>query len=166
MPTQTFNRFFISELHRLLGQEKRIATILPRLEEAAEAPLLRTTFANCAREARTAQTRLEDVFSGIGKKPITKTCPRVEGLVEECEKIAKLKADPRVRDVALIAAAQHFTHDQIAGYGCARTWATLLDLGREANLLQQTLDEKKLMDTQFTRLAERINKDAVALTTA
>jgi ferritin-like metal-binding protein YciE len=61
----------------------------------------------------------------------------------------------------VIAAAQHVEHDEIAGYGCARTWARMLGHSGAANLLQKTLDEEKASDQLLSKLAERINEDAL-----
>lgn len=51
----------------------------------------------------------------------------MEGLVEEGKEIIEEDMDPQVRDVALICAAQKVEHYEIASYGCARTYARLLD---------------------------------------
>jgi ferritin-like metal-binding protein YciE len=48
-----------------------------------------------------------------------------------------------VLDAGLIAAAQKVEHYEIAGYGCARTYAELLNQTSASDLLQQTLDEEK-----------------------
>ena len=62
-------------------------------------------------------------------------------------------ADPDVRDAALIAAAQRVEHYEIAGYGCARTFASILGDEETASLLQQSLDEEKETDVKLTELA-------------
>jgi ferritin-like metal-binding protein YciE len=61
----------------------------------------------------------------------------------------------------LIAAAQKVEHYEIATYGCARTYAELLDDTNASELLQQTLDEEKLTDQKLTDLAAEINVEAV-----
>ena len=65
------------------------------------------------------------------------------------------------RDAALIAVAQHLEHDEIAGYGCARTWASLLGHRGVASALQRTLNEERRVDERLTRLAESLNRAAV-----
>jgi ferritin-like metal-binding protein YciE len=74
----------------------------------------------------------------------------------------KERADSDVLDAALIAAAQRVEHYEMAGYGCARTYAHLLGLDDDLKLLQQTLDEEGDTDHLLTDLAERvINIDAL-----
>jgi ferritin-like metal-binding protein YciE len=52
-------------------------------------------------------------------------------------------------------------HYEIAGYGCVRTYAELLDEGDAASLLEETLEEEKETDQKLTGLAEAINVEAV-----
>jgi len=61
----------------------------------------------------------------------------MEGLLEEGKEIMSEEAEPEVMDAALIAAAQRVEHYEIAGYGCARTFARQLGHEEAANLLQQ-----------------------------
>jgi ferritin-like metal-binding protein YciE len=56
----------------------------------------------------------------------------------------------------LICAAQKVEHYEIASYGCARTFATLLGLDEVAELLQETLDEEGNADKKLTELAETV----------
>ena len=58
--------------------------------------------------------------------------------------------------------AQRVEHYEIAGYGTVRTFANMLGLSDQADLLQQTLDEEGQTDKRLTSLAETVvNIDAV-----
>jgi ferritin-like metal-binding protein YciE len=58
---------------------------------------------------------------------------------------------------------QHMEHYEIAGYGCARAFAEVLDEAGVAELLQETLEEEEDCDRRLTRLAENVvNVDAEA----
>jgi ferritin-like metal-binding protein YciE len=49
----------------------------------------------------------------------------------------------------------------MAGYGTCRTWARLLGYEKQAQLLQQTLDEEQATDLLLTEIAtSQINIDA------
>ena len=86
----------------------------------------------------------------------------MEGLLKEGAELLEADAEPSVLDAALIAAAQRVEHYEIAGYGCARTYAKLLGHGEATKLLQQTLDEEKRTDEKLTELAVgSINTEAV-----
>jgi ferritin-like metal-binding protein YciE len=159
------NEFFVAELQRLYGEEKHVVELLPKLGRSAASVELKTMFTDCTKQATEQMRRLERIFEGIDEKARARECPRVDGLCRECESIANLEGDPQIRDVALIATSQHVTHDQIAGYGCARSWARILGKKQEADLLQTILDDKKQLDGRFTQLAEKVNREATALTT-
>jgi ferritin-like metal-binding protein YciE len=49
----------------------------------------------------------------------------------------------------------------MAGYGCVRTYANLLNHKKAASLLQQTLNEEGDTDKSLTKLAEQINVEAM-----
>jgi ferritin-like metal-binding protein YciE len=70
--------------------------------------------------------------------------------------MAKEDAEDEVRDAGLIAAAQRVEHYEIAGYGCARTYATLLRDTKGARLLDTTLREEGATDKKLTRLAKSV----------
>jgi ferritin-like metal-binding protein YciE len=71
--------------------------------------------------------------------------------------------DEEVRDAAMICAAQRVEHYEIAGYGCARTFAQQLGFENVAEMLQQTLDEEKAADEKLTQIAmDRVNTAAQA----
>src|SRR5205085_1735185 len=61
-----------------------------------------------------------------------------------------------VRDAGLIASAQRVEHYEIAGYGCARTYAELLGDRQGARLLQTTLREEANTDKKLTQLAKSL----------
>jgi ferritin-like metal-binding protein YciE len=80
----------------------------------------------------------------------------------EATEIIKEDADEEVRDAGLISAAQRVEHYEIAGYGCARTYAELLGDTKGAQLLRTTLEEETVTDKKLTELAKTmINLKAV-----
>jgi ferritin-like metal-binding protein YciE len=79
----------------------------------------------------------------------------IAGIIEEGQVLAQARGKPEVRDAALIAAAQHVEHYEMASYGTLRSFAERLGQPQVAHLLQQTLDEEKMTDEQLTQLAER-----------
>ena len=77
----------------------------------------------------------------------------MKGLIAEGEKVINEDGDGRVKDVALIAAAQRVEHYEIAAYGTARTLADQLGLGDAKRMLDDTLDEEAQTDKLLTKLA-------------
>ncbi|RUZ44011.1 DUF892 family protein, partial [Mesorhizobium sp. M7A.F.Ca.US.003.02.1.1] len=98
--------------------------------------------------------RLQQVFEIFGKRAQGKTCPAIDGIIEEGgEILEELQAAPAL-DAGLVAAAQAVEHYEIARYGTLVTWARLLGLNDAVPLLQQTLDEEKATDEALTQLGE------------
>jgi ferritin-like metal-binding protein YciE len=105
-------------------------------------------------------TRLENIFTTLGEKAKGEKCQGIEGVIDEGSDLVDDIDDPDVRDAAIIASAQRVEHYEMAGYGTARTFATLLGDDEASKLLQQTLDEEKEADQKLTALAEQINVNA------
>jgi ferritin-like metal-binding protein YciE len=160
MKLDNLEELLIEELKDLYDAEQQIAKALPKMAKKASSKELSKAFESHLRETEEQIARLERVFEALGQKPRRKKCKGVEGLLEEGKEIMKEKADPAVKDAALIAAAQRVEHYEMAGYGCVRTWARLLGHDQAARLLQQTLDEEKATDEKLTRIAEGINVTA------
>jgi ferritin-like metal-binding protein YciE len=80
----------------------------------------------------------------------------MEGLIKEGDEMIKEDAEDEVRDAGLIAAAQRVEHYEMAGYGCARAYAELLEDRQGARLLRTTLTEESDTDKKLTKLAKSV----------
>jgi ferritin-like metal-binding protein YciE len=157
----SLKELYVEELKDLYSAENQLLKALPKLAKTASSPKLRTVFEDHLEETRGQVKRLEEIFKQFDASPKGKKCKAMEGLIEEGAELMKGEADPGVRDVALIAAAQRVEHYEIAGYGCVRTYARLLGDDNAAELLRETLDEEVAADKILTELAETtINVEA------
>jgi ferritin-like metal-binding protein YciE len=147
---------FCWEIQDLYDAEQRLVDALPKMADAAHSPELKQAFQKHLAQTRRQVTRLEEVFSQIGREPERTTCAAMEGLIEEGKTVINASGDSDVRDAALIGAAQRVEHYEIAGYGTVRTFAQRLGHDEAAQLLQTTLDEEAATDKEFTRLAEEV----------
>jgi ferritin-like metal-binding protein YciE len=154
MEMNTLRDLYIDELKDLWSAEKQLVKALPRMAKAANDPELSKAFLTHLRQTEQQVRRLEQVFEDLGESPRGKKCIGMEGLIEEGQELIKERPDPDVLDAGLIAKAQHIEHYEIAGYGTVRTYAQLLGSDRQAQLLQQTLDEEGETDKLLTQLAE------------
>jgi ferritin-like metal-binding protein YciE len=158
---KTLHDLLLHELKDLYSAEKQITKALPKMIKAADNADLRQALEDHLAETEEQIRRLETIFgqleiSGRGMK-----CRAMEGLLEEGKSILEEEMDEDVRDAAIISAAQRVEHYEIAGYGCARTFAQRLGHSEVADLLQQTLDEEKAADDKLTQIAmDRVNAEA------
>lgn len=165
MKLTNLEALLVHEVRDLLYAEKRLVKALPKMVEAANDEKLRDAFEAHLQETRHHVERLEKVADELGIAPRGEKCEAMEGLLREADEILENRddIDPDVLDAALIAAAQRVEHYEMAGYGCARTFAKRLGFDRAAKLLQETLDEEGAADKKLTKIAESgVNKAAVS----
>jgi ferritin-like metal-binding protein YciE len=156
MPNESLLGLYKETLKDLYDAEHQILKTLPKLAEETSNDALRAAFREHEQVTRRQVERLEKVLQSLGENGEGKTCKGMRGLIAEGEEAMKEHKDSDVLDAALIAAAQKVEHYEIAGYGCARTYAAMLGLNDQADLLQKTLDEEGETDKKLTRLAESV----------
>ena len=162
MQLETLQDLFIEELKDVYHAEKQLVKALPKMAKAAASEDLKAAFEEHLAETEGHVERLEQVFELMGKKPATKVCKGMQGLVEEGKEIMEEDAEDEVKDAGLISAAQRVEHYEIAAYGTIRTFAESLGNQKAVDLLQQTLDEEKQTDENLTELSKNINFEATA----
>lgn len=162
MKLTTLQDLLVEELKDIYSAENQLVKALPRMAKAANSPELKEAFENHLLETETQVARLEQIFERLGIKPGRKKCKAMEGLVAEGKETISEDAEPMVHDAALIGAAQRVEHYEIAAYGTARTFATLVGDDETAELLQQSLDEEGQADKKLTEIAmSGVNQDAL-----
>jgi ferritin-like metal-binding protein YciE len=153
----TLEELFVEQLKDLYSAENQLIKALPAMAKAAHAPALKAGFEGHLEQTKEHAVRLEQILEELGEEAAGKKCQAMEGLIKEGKDLISEKASPEVKDVALIAAAQCVEHHEIAGYGCARTYAKILGHKEAAKTLQTTLDEEAATDKKLTVIAEKLN---------
>lgn len=153
--------FFIDSLKDIYWAENAIVTALPKMAANATSPYLSTMIKEHLAMTKNQITRLEQVFSILGKKAEGKKCEAMAGLVAEGESILMETVPGPVRDAGIIAASQKIEHYEIASYGTVCAFAKTLGENEVAMLLQRTLAEEKETDMLLSDAAyNSINFDA------
>jgi ferritin-like metal-binding protein YciE len=150
---KTLEDLFHHELKDLYSAEKQLTKALPKMAKAATNEDLRTAFESHLEETEGHVERLEKILSKLGLGTRGPKCAAMEGLIEEGKEVLEEEMEDDVRDAALIAAAQRVEHYEMAGYGCARTFAEQLGHDDAVALLQATLDEERGADEKLTQIA-------------
>lgn len=145
---------YVMQLQDLYDAENQLIEALPKLARAAQSPALKRGFEEHLEQTKEHARRIEEIFDELEESLDGKKCVGMAGIVKEGEEVLKEKIKPDVIDAALIAAAQHAEHYEIAGYGTARAFAEKLGNSSAAQLLQKTLDEEFETDKKLTKLAE------------
>ena len=164
MKLNSLKDLYVEQLKDLYSAENQLIKALPKMVEAASSDELRTSIEEHLEKTKQHAARLEKIFDRMGEDSKGPKCKGMEGLLKEgSEVIEDDEMDAEVKDAAMIAAAQRVEHYEIAGYGCVRTYATLLGDREAAALLEQTLEEEKEADETLTEIAEQINVEAVGV---
>jgi len=159
---ESLQKLYLEQLRDLHSAEEQILEALPKMIEKAKHPELKRAFQQHNQQTEQQLQRLEQLFKDLGEQSGGHTCKGMKGLIAEGEEAMGEFKDSDVLDAAMIAAAQRIEHYEMAGYGCSRTYATMLGLSNHADLLQRTLDEEGETDHKLTDLAESvINIDAL-----
>lgn len=166
MELETLYDLYLHELKDLHSAEEQLIKALPKMAKAAKNRQLAAGFNEHLRQTKQHAKRLEEILERLDESPNGPKCKGMEGLIKEGDEVMKEAADAEVRDAGLIAAAQRVEHYEMAGYGCARTYAELLGDKRGARILDTTLKEEGATDKKLTKLAKSaVNLNAVYVAT-
>lgn len=155
MAIKTLEDLFHETLKDIYYAERKILKALPKMARGAQDEKLKAAFLQHKEETEGQVERLQQVFEIIGKRPRAKTCPAIDGIVEEGEEIMEeFKGSPAL-DAGLLAAAQAVEHYEISRYGTLRAWAQQLGYTDAVKLLEETLAEESKTDEALTKLAEK-----------
>jgi ferritin-like metal-binding protein YciE len=151
---ESLQDLLVAQLRDMYSAEIQLVEALPRMEAAAQSTQLKRAFSDHAAETRKQVERLVDVFDLLTEEVGSEACEAMRGLISECKEAIAATGDPAVKDAALIACAQRVEHYEMAGYGCARTFAQQLGHAEVAQRLQQSLHEETLADVKLTQIAQ------------
>jgi ferritin-like metal-binding protein YciE len=156
MAEKTLEDLFHDTLKDVYYAERKILKTLPKLVKAAQAPELKAAFEKHRDQTEGHVERLVEVFDILGQKPQGKTCPAIDGILEEGAEIMEDYKGAAALDAGLIAAAQAVEHYEMTRYGTLKRWAQNLGLGDAVELLNATLKEESQTDTDLSALADQI----------
>jgi ferritin-like metal-binding protein YciE len=155
MPKEkTLEDLFHDTLRDIYYAERKILKALPKMAKGAESPQLKAAFEKHKGQTEAQVERLQKVFEIFGKRAQGKTCPAIDGIIEEGEEIMQdFKGTPAL-DAGLISAAQAVEHYEITRYGTLKRWAQNLGMNDAVKLLDATLREEEQTDVDLTKLAD------------
>lgn len=154
MPVKDLKGALVDSMKDLLHAEKQLTKALPKMAKKATNAELSKAFETHLEETKQQVGRLEEAFEALGRKPDTKVCVAMKGLIEEGEEIIAEAEDNDTCDAMMIAAAQKVEHYEISSYGTVISWAEQLGETEVARLFKQTIEEEKKADQILTKIAE------------
>jgi ferritin-like metal-binding protein YciE len=163
MADKNLESLFYDGLKDIYYAERKILKALPKMARGASGDDVRKAFEKHKEETEGQVERLQQVFEIFGKRAQGKTCPAVDGILEEGEEVLdEYKGTPAL-DAGLVAAAQAVEHYEIARYGTLKRWAQMLNLPQAVDLLEETLQQESATDEALSKLADAdVNARAAA----
>lgn len=148
-------KLFEHGLKDMYWAEKALTRAIPKMMKKAISEELQTALEDHLEVTEGQVEKLEKVFKGIDKAPRAKKCMGMTGIIEEGEEIMS-EFDSEVIDAAIISAAQKVEHYEMSSYMSMITLARTLDLVKEAELLQEILDEEMEADKTLMNIGIRL----------
>ncbi len=163
MADKNLESLFYDGLKDIYYAERKILKALPKMARGASGDDVRKAFEKHKEETEGQVERLQQVFEIFGKRAQGKTCPAIDGILEEGEEVLdEYKGTPAL-DAGLVAAAQAVEHYEIARYGTLKRWAQMLNLPQAVDLLDETLQQELATDEALSKLADAdVNARAAA----
>lgn len=150
-----FEKMFEDMLKDIYWAEQHLVDALEKMSEAATTSELKGAFEDHLFVTQKHVSRLEKIFSMLGKEAEAKKCDAMEGLIKEGERIIKETPEGSMtRDAGLIISAQKVEHYEIASYGSLVAVAYTLGHDDVAYILEKTLRDEENTDCQLTDIAE------------
>jgi ferritin-like metal-binding protein YciE len=156
MELESLKDLYVHELKDLYSAERQMIRNMPKMVKAATNRQLASAFKQHLEQTKRQAKRLEDVLASHGESTRGPKCQGMEGVLKEGDEMVQEDAEDEVRDAGLIAAAQRAEHYEMAGYGCARTYAQLLGDKKGAKTLDMILREEEAADLKLTKLAKSV----------
>jgi ferritin-like metal-binding protein YciE len=160
--TKSLEDMFLDGLKDIYYAEKKILKTLPRMAKGAESEEVAAAFEKHREQTEEQVERLEQIFESMDKPARGKTCPAIDGIIEEGSEILSDYKDAPALDAGLVGAAQAVEHYEIARYGTLIAWAEQLGMKDALQLLRKTLQEEMDTDEILTKLGEQgVNERAM-----
>jgi ferritin-like metal-binding protein YciE len=151
---KTLQDLFHETLKDIYYAERKILKALPKMAKGAQSEDLKAAFEKHRDQTEGHVERLQQVFDIFGKRAQGKTCPAIDGIIEEGEEILEDFEKTPALDAGLISAAQAVEHYEITRYGTLKRWAESLGMTDAVKLLDATLKEEETTDSDLTKLAD------------
>lgn len=149
---EELTKLFEHALKDMYWVEKTLTKSLPKMIKKAKSQELINALKEHLKVTEGQVTKLERVFSALDKKPQGKKCVGMDGILKEGEELmGEFKGS--ALDAAIIAAGQKVEHYEISSYNGMITLARTLDMPKEADLLQQVLNEEMESDKILANIA-------------
>ena len=164
MAPKTLSNAFVDQLRDVYYAERQILKALPKMIRAAKSRDLKDGLTKHRQETEGQVERLQQVLELIGERVRAKTCPAIDGILDEGAEVMEEYAGSPALHAVIAAAGQAVEHYEIARYGTLIAWAEELGHDDIVRFLTTNLNEEKAANTKLNTVALRkgVNRKAAS----
>jgi ferritin-like metal-binding protein YciE len=148
-------KLFTYKLGTVLSSEKKILTMLKKLEKRAQRQELREQFRHHREETEGQIRNIEQAFDVLGERATGHSNPVVDGLAEQTDTLWD-KTDDEIVDSVLLGGAAETEHLEIALYEDLITQARAMGQEQVVSLLEQNLEQEQHTLEEVKRASEEV----------
>jgi ferritin-like metal-binding protein YciE len=153
MSVSSIEDLYIHQLIEMYNAETQILAALPKMAKLAPTTVLQQAFHHHYDQTVTHVHRLEQILEVYTVQERPGENKALFALVEQGQHLTTLIDNWLTLELALIAAAQHVEHYEIAAYGTLHMLAVQLGDELAVGLLELTLNEEQETDFLLSQLA-------------
>lgn len=146
-------KLFEHALKDIYWVEKALTKSIPKMIKKASSNDLIEALEDHLEVTEDQVEKVERVFDAIDKTARGKKCIGMQGILDEGEEIMKEFEKSPALDAAIIMAAQKVEHYEMSSYMAMITLAETLNFPKEAELLQEVLQQEMQADQLLAKLA-------------
>jgi ferritin-like metal-binding protein YciE len=148
-------KLFSYKLGTVLSGEKKILSMLKKLEQRAQRDELKQQFRHHREETEGQIKNIEQAFEQLGEKATGRSNPTIEGLAQQADALFE-KADDQLVDNVLLGGAAETEHLEIALYEDLITQARAMGEQQVVSLLQENLEQEEHTLQEVKRASEQL----------
>ena len=156
-------KLFQHELGMALGAERKVETMLRKLEQQAQQPELKELFRHHLEETKGQIQNIEEAFQSLGADATGHHAEVADGLATEAEKMIGM-VDEQLVDAVIVGAATKNEHVEIAMYEGLITKAEAMGEQDIVALLQENLEQEQHTLEEVTRVSQQLAQQAAQQT--
>jgi ferritin-like metal-binding protein YciE len=159
MKKAVLHELFVMNLQDLYSAETQLIDALPMMAEAASDEELKAGFEAHLVQTQEHASKLEALAEEMDIEIDGMTCEGMEGLIAEGEHVMEADLDVRVKDIALIGAAEKVEHYEHYGYEMAEKLAMEMGHSNAEKVLKQIKNQEIETAELLQKAAKRILKE-------
>jgi ferritin-like metal-binding protein YciE len=160
MPITSSEQKFVHELADMYDAEHQFLEAMGKMREAASDAKLQTMLEEHIQQTEEQITKLEQVFSEVGKQPERQQCMGAKGLIEEATKIMQEAGSPEIRDAVIAGAVTKAEHYEMVSYADLIDGAEMMKKRKAVKLLTENRQQEVSTARKLERIAPRLGKAA------